>query len=183
MNDDPFQPFRDAFALQLERNQAAPLSLLAPEPHSPPHDDQIHLIDYDRQGNEQLGDPLPPLAYSNDNGQSLLDRLVTRNFKSPGPKNCRQNFTAHAWMAPYVYGALPRPSGLHQVNTYSLGVEGVSFFFPMCFHIDTIAIRLPYSDSDIDLCARIDSQVMVRTRQYGSINLIDCHFLGHLYLV
>ncbi|GEM_PF-1751544 len=112
----------------------------------------------------------------------LLYGLKTRNFNKVEIDPARHSFRTQIWIAPYAGGILPSPHQLFQVKAYDLGLDGVSFLFPMTFAKTSVAIRLQIQKQTIDFCAEVETQILVQTVEYGYMNQVDCRFIGRLHL-
>lgn len=114
-------------------------------------------------------------------GTTILDRLVSTNFTANADRT-KFRYDRNIWLAPYGSIGIPRPQDLHVARACQLSCNSISFFFPLAFTRDLLAIRIGDEHHQIDVCGKIISQTLVETREFGPTNLIECRFIGKLFL-
>lgn len=110
----------------------------------------------------------------------ILERLLSGTVEAHGQHS--HSYQRNIWFAPYGPYGIPRQSDLNVARACELGGNSVSFYFPLAFTRDLLAIRLGEGQQYVDLCAKIINQQAVETTDFGRTNLIDCRFVGRLFL-
>lgn len=135
---------------------------------------------------ESTGDVIEngPISSNHDLSTNLgpsLDDLEANGEKKV-VNNQRTSFKGTAWLSPYVAGFPPLSTQLQLVQCHNIGPSGFSYYFPLSFQHDIIAVRFCGTDHIVDLCAKIVQQKSIQIPGKGSGCLIDCQFMGKLFL-
>lgn len=113
--------------------------------------------------------------------RSLLKDLLTARF-DPDVDRARYQYDCNVYIAPYGPNGIPRPQDLHVARACELSGNHVCFYFPLAFTKDLLAIRIGDGQGAVDVCGKILNQSVVETQEFGPTNLVECRFVGRLFL-